>query len=103
MSRVIHVVEFFNEEENEWMLDECYYDYQNAVEVAEVLWGERNIEYRVTSFKSLPKLAGELVDYGNVNREIEPLSKPEYSTSFRCDSGWKSNSQNPYAYVSQDD
>jgi len=103
MNKVIHVVEFFSEEENDWVLDECYEDYANAVEVAEVLWGDRGVEYRVTSYKALKKLEGELIDYSNVNREIEPLKKPEYSTSFRCDSGWKSNSQNPYAYAPQDD
>lgn len=99
MTRLIHVVEIYSEEEGEWVLDECYEDYDNAVEVAAATWGEKHVEYRVTSFKALNKLRGEVVDYSNVNREIEPLKKPEYVTSFRCDTGWKSNSQNPYAYV----
>jgi len=99
MSRVIHIVEFYDVIGEEWILDECYESHQNAVEVAEAVFGERNIEYRVVSFKELSKLEGTYVDYSNVNRDIEPLKKPEYVTSFRSDTGWRSNSQNPYAFV----
>jgi len=99
MARVIYIIEYFNED-NEWETVESFDDYDNAVAFAESEFP--NQATRLSTFKE-EKSVGEVVDYSNTARPIENLKKPEYSVSFKVDSGWKSLSQNPYAYAPEDE